>query len=85
MDSCNAMRTLPQSRCPRDSPLSEGAERAVSIVHNLDGGTVYSSKIRDKGRICRFFFLGESFQVVQIHPAEHRVIFLVSHPAVKGG
>ena len=31
MDSWDAVRTLPQSRCSRDSPLSEGAKRVRPV------------------------------------------------------
>ena len=44
---------------------------------------LFLSKLRNKSLIRRFLLLGESLQVIQKHPAEDRVVFLVRDPPVQ--
>ena len=46
---------------------------------------VFALKIRDKPPVGSLGFLGEALQVVEEHPAQHRVVFFVGDPPVHGG
>ena len=70
---------------PQDLPDIGGTKMVIYFLRNHS--TICHRcqlKIRNKVPVCRFGLLGEALQLVQIHPAEHRIVFFTGDPAVKG-
>ena len=58
---------------------------SLVAYYTLPGMLLVLLKIRDEGLAGGFVFLGEALQIIEVHPAEDGIVFLVGDPAVQRG